>query len=93
MAETSPLLQTSTGLVSRASTLTSRLPGFHNTFLPGIFALFIAFVPPLKRNVADPSGWVWSVIGGTIGWIGLSYVIVDTLAIGATLRKTELDRR
>lgn len=89
--ETTPLLPSST------STLTSRLPflgiGFNNTFLPGVFALLIAFIPPLKNNLADPSGWVGKVIGGTIGWIGLSYIVVDVLSIGVTLRQAEVDRK
>jgi hypothetical protein len=89
--ETTPLLPSST------STVTSRLPflglGFNNTFLPGILALLIAFIPPLKNNLADPSGWVGKVVGGTIGWIGLSYIVVDVLAIGVTLRQAEVDKK
>jgi hypothetical protein len=89
--ETTPLLPSST------SNLTSRLPfsgiGFNNTFLPGLLALFIAFIPPLKNNLADPSGWVGKVVGGTIGWVGLSYIVVDVLAIGVTLRQAEVDRK
>jgi hypothetical protein len=89
--ETTPLLPSST------SSLTSRLPflgiGFNNTFLPGLLALFIAFIPPLKNNLADPSGWVGKVIGGTIGWVGLSYIVVDVLSIGVTLRQAEVDRK
>ena len=91
--ETTPLLENPTGLTGRASALTARLPGFHNTFLPGLVALFIAFVPPLKRNLAEPSGWVWKVIGGSIGWIGMTYIILDTLAIGASLKQAELSKR
>jgi hypothetical protein len=89
--ETTPLLLSST------SSLTSRLPflgiGFNNTFLPGVLALLIAFIPPLKNNLADPSGWVGKVIGGTIEWIGLSYIVVDVLSIGVTLRQVEVDRK
>ncbi|KAG7530442.1 hypothetical protein FFLO_05041 [Filobasidium floriforme] len=89
--ETTPLLPSST------SSLTSRLPflgiGFNNTFLPGVLALLIAFIPPLKNNLADPSGWVGKVIGGTLGWVGLSYIVVDVLAIGVTLRQAEVDKK
>lgn len=89
--ETTPLIPSST------SSLTSRLPflgiGFNNTFLPGVLALLIAFVPPLKNNLADPSGWVGKVIGGTLGWVGLSYIVVDVLSIGVTLRQAEVDRK
>jgi hypothetical protein len=89
--ETTPLLQDPSSATALDSK--SRLPGFNNTFLPGLVALFIAFTPPLKNNLADPSGWVWKVLGGTVGWIGWSYVAVDVLATGVTIRQAEIDKK
>ena len=93
--ESSPLLINGNSAKSGRSTIfLNHLSYLPSTLLPGVIALVVALVPPIKKTVVgDSSGWFWNVIGGLVGWIGFSFIIVDTLGAGAVLKRSELNNR
>jgi hypothetical protein len=93
--ESSPLLSNeAAGKLTRSTIFLNHLSYLPSTLLPGLVALAIALIPPIKKTlVGDSTGWSWNIIGGIIGWIGLSFVIVDTIGMGAVIKRSELNKR